>query len=313
MLTKRNLLIIIGLLFLLDLAAFFVYIISHTNRDGKSPIEFVLPTDTVQFDIKEDTVPETLVADEFDTIARSENFVSKDVVPKAGKLRPLTCSVKMKFVWPKSINDEKNLDNLHEELIKRISPMAPSNVNDAVEWILDNPEFAQPCSNFVTASTVNSMDSICHTMQQYRIFPYVSTHYILEMVVLVEKLSGKSLSRKMNIVHYDRVHNKVVDIDQIFDISKEDSILGVINRNIALEKKKGNHANWHLASSMPTDFLLGNNSVVFLFSNGEIAPWNAGLHQVTVPNEELMPFFTTFYTDVLKKDNHFIAYKFISL
>ncbi len=319
MLTKRNLLIIIGLLFLLDLAAIFVYVISHTNSEGKSPIDFVL-NDSILNETKDserDTFPTKLdpaklFLDKFDTIARSQSFVSKDMIPVAGKLKPMTCSVKMKFVWPKSINDETSLNDLYKELISRISSDAPSDISDAVEWVLENPEFVQPSSNFVTAAAVNSLDTNCYTEQMYRIFPYISSDNLLEMVVMVEKLKGKSLSRKMNVVHYDRVHHNVIDYDEVFNISKASDILALINRNIEIEKKKGNHSKWHATSTMPTDFLLGDNNVVFLFTNGEIAPWDAGLHQIEVANQELMPYFTNFFIDLLKKDNNLKVYPFVT-
>lgn len=312
MLTKRNLFILIGLLVLLDLASFFVYFMSHINRDGKNPIEYVMEkTDTASVEM--DSVPAEFVADKFDTIARIENYVSKNLMQVGATNKPMTCSVKIKFVCPKSINDNSNLDDLYKELMRQVSSNAPSNVNDAVEWLLNNPEFAQPSSSYTVSSAVNPIDSLRYTMQRYRVFPYISTHYLLEMVVLVEKLSGKKLSREMNIVHYNRVENEVIGFNQIFNASKENAILALINRSIAKEKKTGNHPNWHEALALPSEFLLGKKSVIFYFADGDIAPRGTGLHQISVSNQELDPFFTDFYKDVLKNDGHLIAYNFVSI
>ena len=312
MLTKRNLFILIGLLVLLDLASFFVYFMSHINRDGKNPIEYVMEkADSVSFEM--DSVPAEFVVDKFDTIARIENYVSKNQMQVGATNKPMTCSVKIKMVCPKSINGNSNLDDLYTELMRHVSSNAPSNVNDAVEWLLDNPEFAQPSSSYTVSTAVNPIDSLRYTMQRYRVFPYISTHYLLEMVVLVEKLSGKKLSRDMNIVHYNRVENEVIGFNQIFNASKENAILALINRNIAKEKKTGSHPNWHEALALPSEFLLGKKSVIFYFADGDIAPRGTGLHEISVSNQELEPFFTDFYKDVLKNDGHLVAYSFISI
>ena len=314
MLTKRNLFILIGLLVLLDMASFFVYFMSHINRDGKNPIEYVIErADTAS--VARDTVQAEFGADKFDTIAVAENYVTKNLMQVGASNKPMMCSVKIKFVCPKSINGYTNLNDLYKELMCQVSPNAPSNVNDAVQWLLKNPEFAQPASGYTVTSAVNlnPVDSLRYTMQCYRVFPYISTHYLLEMVVLIEKLSGKKLSRDMNIVHYNRVENEVIGFNGIFNASKWSDILALINRNIAKGKKTGNHPNWHEALALPSEFLLGKKSVIFYFADGDIAPRGTGLHEISVSNQELEPFFTDFYKEVLKNDDHLVAYNFISI
>ena len=227
--------------------------------------------------------------------------------------KPMTCSVKMKFIWPKSINNSTDLDDLQRELLSRISLINKNDLDKTVEYLLKNPEFAQPSTRFMRSAQGDIVADLSHTTQSYRIFPYISTHYLLEMVVLVEKNDGTKLSRNMNIVHYDRVHHSVIPIERIFDLSHSDDILALVNQNVESAKMSGTHDNWHETNIIPTEFLLGRKSVVFYLADGAIAPRGTGLHEISVPNADLEPYFTSYYSELLANDTHFVTYDFITL
>lgn len=309
--TKRTLFIIIGLLFFLDVAALIVYLVGNSNPDGKSPIEYVL-RDSIVHEMA-DTIPDKLVVDQFDTISRSATFVSLDKMMVGNVSKPMTCTMKLKFVWPKSINGRDDVSSLHRELLSRLSRMGGDNVNTVINSLFEKPEFARRSLNFKKTTASVESPGINHTIQNYRIFPYFSTNYLLEMVVLVEKHNGATLSRSMNIVHYDRVHHNVITIDKIFDLSQVDKILALVNQKIESEKLEGTHVNWHETGVLPTEFLLGRKSVVFYLADGAIAPRGTGLHEVSVSNDDLEPFFTNYYNEMLVNDSHFVTYEFISL
>ena len=116
--TKRTLLIIIGLLVLLDSAAFFVYLIGNSNSDGKSPIENVF-RDSVA--CVADTIPDTLTQDKFDTITRSESFLSLDKMKVGNEFKSMKCMMKIKLIWPVAVNNNNDLSSLHRELLSRIT------------------------------------------------------------------------------------------------------------------------------------------------------------------------------------------------
>ena len=309
--TKRTLYIIIALLFFLDIAAFIVYFLGNSNSDGKSPIEYVL-RDSVAREMA-DTIPDNVVKDKFDTIAHDISFLSFDRMKVEGNMVPMTSKIKIKFVWPLSINNFDKLDDLHHELLSRISMTNRNSLDNTLDYLLNHPEFARPSTNFTRTSSVDNMDEINHTKQFYRVFPYISTNYLLEMVVLVEKFDGAALTRNMNIVHYDRVHHNVISIDKIFDMSHIDDILALVNQGIESEKLSGNHDNWHEVNVLPTEFLLGRKSVVFYFADGAMAPRGTGLHEISVPNAELEPYFTSYYSEMLANDTHFVSYQFLTL
>ncbi|MBQ5466236.1 MAG: hypothetical protein IIT60_03185, partial [Muribaculaceae bacterium] len=201
-----------------------------------------------------------------------------------------------------------------KELLSRITSTSSDDVKEALDQLLEKPEFAQESTKFVASGDGSDFaPEINKTMQQYRIFPYISTNYLLEMVVLVEKHNGSSLSRYMNIVHYDRVHHNVISIDKIFDLSHSDDILALVNQRIEAEKMSGTHDNWRETAILPTEFLLGRKSVVFYLPDGAIAPRGTGLHEISVSNEDLEPYFTSFYSELLANDTNFVTYDFITL
>lgn len=307
--SKRTLFIIIGLLSLLDLATFFIYFVGHSNSDGKSPIEYVL-RDSLAVEMA-DTIPDALVTDVYDTIYRSVNYVSRDFMTVGRARKPMTCTVKLKMLWPKSVNNNTGLKDLHNELLALIGAPKGTTGTDAADFILGKPEFAKPSNSFVRSSSSVAGKGGIHTLQQYRVFPYICTNYLLEMVVVVEKHDGMTLARSMSIVHYDRQRHELLPINKILDMEKSDSILALVNQNIESLKMLGNHDNWHETTILPTQFLLGKKSVIFYLHDGAIAPQGAGIHEISVPNKDMESFFTNSYREMLNNDTHFKTYDFL--
>lgn len=306
--TKRTLYIIIGLLFFLDFAAFFVYLVGHSNGDGKTPIEYVL-RDTVNVEFA-DTIPDTIIEDKFDTISRDVSYISKDHITIDNVKKPMTCTVKLKVVWPKSVNGSSSLEDLHSELLRKLDRKSFSDIKQAVAQLAGNPKFATPSVKFTRIADVEKVVGAVHTRQFYRVFPYLRTNYLLEMVILIEKYNGKSLERSMQIVHYDRLHHTTLSMDKIFDLSHVDDIMALVNQSIEAQKLVGSHKSWNETTSMPSEFLLGRKSVVFYFGDRRIAPKGTGLHEIPVSNKDLEPYFTSYYNELLNNDSYFETYDY---
>lgn len=307
--SKRTLFIIIGLLLVLDVAVFLVYLIGHSNSDSTNPLDYMF-RDSVSVEMA-DTIPDALVTDVYDTISRSANFVSRDMIKVGGLSKPMTCSIKVKLLWPKNVNNSTKLGDLHNELLNLMSAPRGESINNALEALFNKPEFASPSNDFVAISGDAQEKGGVHTIQQYRVFPYICTNYLLEMIVVVEKHDGKSLHRNMNVVHYDRQDHRVIPIEKIFNLEKTDSILALVNQNIESLKLRGGHDNWYETIVLPTQFLLGKKSVIFYLHDGAMAPVGAGIHEITVPNDDLSTFFTSYYKEMLNNNTHFTTYDFI--
>lgn len=308
--TKRTLYIIICLLLLLDAAAIFIYLVGNSNRDGKSAIDFSRDESTPV--TLADTIPDHLSEDRFDTIVRNANFVAEQMILDGDKEKRMTCTVQFKVVWPQSINGSSKLQNLEEKIIMTMLEKKYTSINEAITATMENPTFVKPCDKFV--SVANSMlgdTGVHHSMQLYRAFPYFRTNHLLEYVVLVEKYDGNRTNRSMSVVHYDRLHHKVIDIGDIFNFNHKDDILALVNQSI--EKLKADKKNEliHETTFIPTEFLLGTKSVIFYLPDGRIAPIGTGLYEVSVKNDKLMPYFSSFYSELLNNDSHFDSYGFL--
>lgn len=308
--TKRTLYIIIGLLLLLDIAAILIYLAGNTNRDGKSAIDFTRDESTPV--VVADTIPDRLSEDRFDTIARNGNFVSEQMVLDDDKEKRMTCTVQFKVVWPQSINGKNKLKDLEEIIIKTMLGKNYNSINEAITSTIENPEFTKPSRKFISVDKSMFGDTGAHhSMQLYRAFPYFRTNFLLEYVILVEKYDGHNMHRSMSVVHYDRLHHQVIDMNDIFNFTHKDEILALVNQSI--EKLKADKKNdlIHETTFIPSEFLLGTKSVIFYLPDGRIAPAGTGLYEVHVKNERLMPYFTSFYSELLNNDSHFDSYGFL--
>lgn len=308
--TKRTLYIIICLLLFLDAAAIFIYLVGNSNRDGKSAIDFSRDESTPA--MLADTIPDQLSEDRFDTITRNASFVAEKMVHDGDKEKRMTCTVQFKVVWPQSINGNSKLQKLEDKIIMTMLEKEYYSIEEAINATMENPAFVKPCDKFVSVnnSMVGDMGAN-HSMQLYRAFPYFRTNYLLEYVVLVEKYDGHRMHRSMNVVHYDRLHNKVIEMGDIFDFSYKDEILALVNQSIEKLKTVKKNEHIHETTFLPTDFLLGTKSVIFYLPDGRIAPLGSGLYEVSVKNESLMPYFTSFYSELLNNDSHFDSYGFL--
>lgn len=305
--TKRTLYIIICLLLFLDVSAIFIYIVGNSNRDGKNALDFSRDS-SIPAEVA-DTIPDRLIEDRYDTIIRNASLVATDVVASDGKR--MTCDIKFKLVWPKSINNKTELKVIEDAIMEKLFGKDFLNINDAMNTTMANPQFVKPAKQFVIVeSNSREENSPNHTKLLYRAFPYFRTSYLLEYVILIEKYQGDHAHRTMKVVHYDRLHNKIISIDRIFDLSHQAEILALVNQKIeALKLTKKNAI--HETLSMPTDFILGTKSVIFYLPDGAIAPAGTGLYEVSVHNSDLTPFFTSEYNELLNNDSHFDSYGFL--
>lgn len=309
--TKRTLFIIIGLLLLLDLAAIIIYLAGTKNRDGKSPLDFTIDKNNeVAF---ADTIPSTMAVDEFDTIQSSVNFLSTDKVLDGKEQKRMSATVMFKIIWPKEINHKRQIMELENALMTKVAGKTYPDVKQMVKDLSENPRFVKPSTHFTRVNhDFSSSKGASHTTRRYMVFPYFSTHYRLEMVVMVDEFDGGKSKREMNVVHYDRLHGKVVTVDQIFDMSQTDEIVALINQSIEGMKIDRNNDKLHETTTLPRDFLLGTKSVIFCIPDGTIAPTGTGLYEVKVSNRDLKPYFTDLYNEILNNDSQFVSYKFLT-
>lgn len=309
--SKRTLFIVIGLLVFLDLAAFFIYFVGSSNRDGKSPLDFTVGNEEKVVQMA-DTIPSVINEDRFDTIVKMASFVSQDKILAGDKERSMLSSIKLKFVWPVLINKSEELGDLEHALMKKLSDASYSNVKECVDKLLLHPRFVKNSTRYSPMEYVDVIEGPHHSKDTYRVFPKVGTAYLLEMEVLMENFDGLVSHREMKVVHYDRMHNKVLNIEDIFNLSYSEEILALVNQGIEQLKMTKKNKTIHEIKFLPQEFLLGSKSVIFYMADGTIANEGTGLYEVYVSNDSLRPYFTDYYNELLNNDTSFKDYGFIS-
>lgn len=294
--TKRTLFIIIGLLALLDAAAIIIYMAGHYSRDDEQTE--TVPADILSKDLKNDV---------FDTIQTTANYLSVDKVLDNGEQKKMSATIMFKMIWPKEINGNKQLRELENELMTKLVGTPHTTIKALVDNVIKNPQFVKKSSHHTCVNNdFSASKNASHTTHRYLVFPYVSTRYRLEMIVILDTFNGTRDSRSMRIVHYDRMHGKVITTDHIFDSSSNEDVMALINQSIEGMKLEKERDNLHEVSSIPNNFLLGEKSVIFYVEQG------TKLYEVRVNNNNLKPYFTDEYNELLSNDSHFIAYDYLT-
>lgn len=298
--TKRTLFIIIGLLVLLDVAAIIIYLAGTKNHDGKSPLDFTI--DKSNEVIRADTIPDKASLDVFETIEKTVNFISTDKVEDRGRPRRMTSTVIINLTWPKTVNGSSKFMELQNALMTKLTGKTYVNVKQMVDDLTKHPKYVK----YTTHSTVINKDfsssrGASQYTRQYTVKPHFGTHYRLEMMVVTETFNGHRDSRSFSVIHYDRQKRKIITIDNIFDNTATQDVLSLVNQSIESKKIREN-VNMHEVSSVPQDFVLGEKYVIFYVEQ------DGDCYEVKVSNNDLNPYFTTYYKDLIINDTKLVQY-----
>lgn len=299
--TKRTLFIIIGLLALLDLAAIIIYL-SAPNREGKSPLGTTFDNINRGTHTQADVLPDKASLDDFETIADTVNFISTDKVEDHGEMKRMSATVIVKLLWPKTINGSKQFMELQNALMTKLTGKTYSSVKHMMADLTSHPKYVRPTTHSTRINKdFSSSRGASHTTRRYFVQPHFGTHFRLEMMVVTEVLDGGQESRTFSIVHYDRQKGKVITSDQIFDSSSMSDIIALINQSIE-DKMISKNVNMHEVDNIPKNFVLGENYVIFYVEQ------DSKQYQVKVSNDDLSPYFTTYYNDLIINDTKLISY-----
>ena len=299
--TKRTLFIIIGLLALLDVAAIIIYL-SAPNREGKSPLDTTYDNINQGTHTQADILPDKASLDEFEPIEDPVNFISTDKVDDGGEQKRMSSTVIIKLQWPKKINGSNQFLELQNALMTKLTGKTYPSVKQMVADLTSHPKFVKPTTHFTRIDKdFSASHGASHTTHRYTVQPHFGTHFRLEMMVVTETLDGGKVSRTFSIIHYDRTHGKIITIDQIFDSASTSDIIALINQSIESKMIKQN-IDMHEVETIPKEFVLGDNNVIFYVEQG------SNHYEIKVSNEDLRPYFTDYYNDLIINDTKLISY-----
>ncbi len=142
--TKRNLIIVIILLSVIDLVAAGWYMSRRIEASGKSQNLFE-QRDSTEVIAMADTVTNASQADVFDKEQHNTYYFIANTPSIAGDNSSRYASIKhVKVRWPKKINGDDELTELNKELISKAFGNSHSSLKDARYVYLNTPSFNKP-------------------------------------------------------------------------------------------------------------------------------------------------------------------------
>ena len=291
--TKKNLIIVIVLLALIDLVAAGWYTSRLIESSGKSQ-NFFGQRDSTEVIAMADTVTSASQADVFDELQHNTYYFIANTPAVAGNNNSCYTSIKhVKVRWPKKVNGDEELTELNKELIKKAFDNNQSQLKDARYTYLNTPEFNKPIGDdYRTLVKAPTIYPTYGNVSQVLVYPQMTSQRLLVMEIDKVVYDGSSTDKSSTYVHYDRQKGRVLSRMDILqaDAGLENKLLKVINKKIDdLNRGRGDDRKLQHAMNVPADICCGKKGITFLFKPGSIYDGNI---EIQVDYDKLEPFFT---------------------
>lgn len=308
--TKKNLIIVIVLLTIIDLVAAGWYMSCRIEASGRSQDLFG-KRDSTEVVVEADTVTNASQADLFDKLElKSYYFISNSPTIKGDESSYYTSIKHVKLRWPLKINGNDELVELEKELIKKAFGNGQATMKDARSAFLNTPQFNKPMGDdyrsLVKAPTVYP---VYGNVSQVLVYPYMTSQRLLVMEIDKVEYNGNSTVEGTAYVHYDRMQQRVLSRLDILvaDVEKENKLLKLINRKIDdLNKGRSDDNKLQHALNVPTEIRCGKRGVVFQYQHGTIA---SSPIEILIDYDKLQPFFTEEFKQIQEHNDGYWVYK----
>lgn len=308
--TKRNLIIIIILLSVIDLVAAGWYMSRRieTGNKGESLFGGRDSTDVI---VEADTVVTTSEPDEFDDLQHNTYYHVANSPSVSGDKSTCYTSVKhVKVRWPKSVNGNKELETLNRELISKAFGNSQSKLKDGRYMYLNTPSFNKPMGDdYRTVSQSPAIVPVYGNVSQVLVYPYMTSQRLLVMEIDKVEYNGHATVEDNQFIHYDRVKHRVLSrIDMLgASVDNENKLLKLINKKIdILNRGRGDSNHLQHALNVPTELCCSKNGIIFHFKQGSISSSPA---EVQVDYSDLKPCLTTGFAQLLENNDGYQVYK----
>ena len=304
--TKKNLIIIIVLLALIDLVAAGWYTSRRIEAGGKSH-SFFDQRDSTEVIAMADTVTAASQADVFDKLQHNTYYFIANTPAVAGNNNTCYTSIKhVKVRWPKKVNGDEDLNELNKELIKKAFGNNQSQLKDARYTYLNTPVFNKPVGDdYRTLVKAPTILPTYGNVNQVLVYPYMTSQRLLVMEIDKVVYDGSSTDKTNTYVHYDRQKGRVLSRMDILqaDATLENKLLKIINKKIDdLNRGRSEERKLQHALNVPADICCGKKGITFLFKQGAIADGNIEVH---VDYDKLEPFFTQEFKQIQANNEGF--------
>ena len=290
--TKRNLIIVIILLSVIDLVAAGWYMSRRIEASGKSQNLFE-QRDSTEVIAMADTVTNASQADVFDKEQHNTYYFIANTPSIAGDNSSRYASIKhVKVRWPKKINGDDELTELNKELISKAFGNSHSSLKDARYVYLNTPSFNKPIGDdYKKLTSAPTIVPVYGNVSQVLVYPYMTSQRLLVMEIDKVEYDGRNTSEDNYFIHYDRLRQRVMSRLDILvaEAGKENDLLKIINKKIDEINKGRSKGQLQHALNVPAEICCTKNGILFQYKHGSISSEPV---EILIDNSKLEPFFT---------------------
>ena len=308
--TKRNLIIVIILLSIIDVVAAGWYMSRRIESSGKSQSLFD-QRDSTEVIAMADTVVSSSQADVFDKLQHNTYYFKANTpVIKGDETSYCTSTKHVKVRWPMKVNGNDDLDELNKELIKKAFGNSQTTLKDARYVFLNTPSFNRPVGDdYRSQVKAPRVYPVYGNVNQVLVYPFMTSQRLLVMEIDKVEYDGNKTVKNSSYVHYDRMQQRVLSRLEILvaDVDKENQLLKVINKKIdALNKGRSENNLLQHALNVPADLRCGKKGIMFEYKQGSIS---SDPVDILVEYDQLEPFMTKEFKQLQENNSDYFAYK----
>ncbi len=307
--TKKNLIIVIILLTIIDLVAAGWYMSRRIEASGQSKNLFE-QRDSTDYVVEADTVMAASQDDLFDELQHNTYYYIADNPSIPGDNSSRYTSIKhVKVRWPRKVNGDGELTALNKELIGRAFGNTQSQMKDARYVYLNTPSFNKPIGDdYKKLSSAPTIVPVYGNVSQVLVYPYMTSQRLLVMEIDKVEYNGNTTSENSYFIHYDRMRQRVLSRLDILvpDMDKETKLLKTINKKIdELNSGRSDDRKLQHALNVPAEVCCTKKGVKFEFQHGSIS---SSPIEILVEYDKLEPYFTEEFKQLLKQNEDYTIF-----
>ncbi len=308
--TKKNLIITIILLAVIDLLAAGWYMSRRIEASGKSQSLFD-QRDSTEVIAMADTVTSASQADVFDKEQHNTYYFIANSPNIHGDETSYYTSIKhVKVRWPKKINGNDSPEELNKELIRKAFGNSQSQLKDARYMYLNTPSFNKPIgSDYHTLSKAPRIYPMYGNVSQVMVYPYMTSQRLLVMEIDKVEYNGNTTLENTTYVHYDRQNQRLLSRVDILmtDVEKETKLLKTINKKIdELNRGRGEDKQLQHALNVPAEICCRKNGILFQFKQGTIS---SSPIDIMIDYDKVKDFLTKDFELLVDNNDSYWVYK----
>lgn len=308
--TKRNLIIVIILLAVIDLVAAGWYMSRRIETGNKGESIFG-GRDSSDVIVEADTVVNATEPDEFDDLQQTTFYHVANSPAVSGDKSTCYTSIKhVKVRWPKTVNGSDKLESLNKELISKAFGNSQSKMKEGRYMYLNTPSFNKPMGDdYHSQTTAPAIVPVYGNVRQVLVYPYMTSQRLLVMEIDKVEYNGHVTAQDSYFIHYDRIRHRVLSrIDMLgASIDNENKLLKLINKKIdILNRGRSDSNRLQHALNVPAELCCGKKGVLFQFRQGSIS---SAPIEVEVDYDDLKPYLTAGFAQLLDNNSDYQVFK----